>query len=384
MIIIAYCYHVQGIKSGIVITKIPGLKQILRAGLVSLLVWLVIPVVSGQGSSLRENYPERYTVAAGDTLCNIASQFLQDPERWPDVWQPDEFLDNSDLIYPGDVLRVNLIGGVPRILLTRGDRTEVNLSPEIREVALPSAIPEIPLEAIENSLTRNRIATQAEFEAAPYIASNVSNNLAIGTGDEVYARGVWPTGTTSFEVYRAGRQFVDDSGDVELGLELEYLGFASIAESVSADLKRILINNSSNEIQVGDRLLIREQSRIDTTIFPTQPSSNLSGRIIAFLGNESLASQLDTVVIDLGLTDNLAIGDILSIQLPGQRVVDEIEPSRMTIRERFRTMLNADRLEIPGKEVGTLLVYRTFEQLSYAVIISSTEPAKIDDLVVGQ
>lgn len=364
--------------------KISGLKQILRAGAVSFLLCLVIPVVNGQGSLLRENYPESYTVADGDTLWNIASQFLQDPERWPDVWQPDEFLDNSDLIYPGDILRVDLIGGVPRILLTRGDRTEVSLRPQIREVALASAIPEIPLEAIENSFTRNRIATQEEFEAAPYIVSNVSNNLAIGTGDEVYARGVWPPGTTSFEVYRAGRRFMDESGEVELGLELEYLGFASISDNESADLKRILINNSSNEIRVGDRLLIREQSRINATIFPTQPSSNLNGRIIAFLGNESLASQLDTVVINLGLADNLTVGDVLSIQLPGERVVDEIERSRMTFRERFQTILNRERLPIPGKEVGTLLVYKTFEHLSYAVIISSTEPAKIDNLVVSQ
>lgn len=300
------------------------------------------------------------------------------------MFQPDEFLDNSDLIYPGDILRLDLIGGVPRILLTRGDRTEVSLSPEIREVALSSAIPEIALEAIENSFTRNRIATQAEFEAAPYIVSNLSNNLAIGTGDEVYARGVWPAGTTSLEVYRAGRHFMDESGDVELGVELEYLGFASITEDVSTDLKRVLINNSSNQIQVGDRLLIREQSRINATIFPTQPSSDLVGRIIAFLGNESLASQLYTVVIDLGLIDNLSIGDVLSIQLPGERVVDEVERGRMSFRQRFRTILSPDRLQIPGKEVGTLLVYKTFEQLSYAVIISSTEPAKMDNLLVSQ
>lgn len=65
--------------------KISGLKQILRAGLVGFLVFLLSPIASGQGSLLREDYPESYTVAPGDTLWNIASQFLQDPERWPDV-----------------------------------------------------------------------------------------------------------------------------------------------------------------------------------------------------------------------------------------------------------------------------------------------------------
>lgn len=363
--------------------KKPGLKQYLLTAAVSFLVCLAIPAAIAQGSLLRLDYPSEYRVADGDTLWNIASQFLQDPERWPEVWQPDEFLDNSELIYPGDVLTVSFIGGAPRILLSRGDRAEVNLSPQIREVALASAIPAIPLEAIENSFTRNRIVTQEQYDAAPYIVANLGNNLAIGTGDEVYARGVWPSGTTSFEVYRAGRHFTDESGDVELGLEVEYLGFASIAENESADLKRLVINNSYKEIRVSDRLLIREQARIDATIFPTEPSANLSGHIIAFLGNETLASQLDTVVIDLGLSDNLAIGDILSIQLPGGSMIDEVERSRMTFRERFQNVLRRDRLQMPGKQVGTLLVYKTFEQMSYAVIISSTEPATLNNLVVS-
>lgn len=363
--------------------KIQGIKQIFLAGAICLCTVLALPSALAQTSLLKPDYPDSYTVADGDTLWNIAGQFLQDPERWPDVWQPDEFLDNADLIYPGDILSVSIVGGVPRILLTRGARTEVRLGPQVRLQELSSAIPAIPLEAIENSFTRNRIVSQDTFESAPYIVANLGNNLAIGTGDEVYARGVWPVGTTSFEVYRAGRHFMDESGEVELGMELEYLGFASISANESVDLKRMLINNSSKEIRVGDRLLIREQSRIDATIFPTEPAAELSGKIIAFLSNDSMASQLDTVVINLGQQDNLAIGDVLSIQLQGARMVDEVERSRMSFRERFRTMFNRDQLQLPGKEVGTLLVYKTFERLSYAVIISSTEPATLNNLVVS-
>jgi hypothetical protein len=183
-------------------------------------------------------------------------------------------------------MRVSFTGGSPRILLSRGDRIQVTLAPQIRTEALASAIPAIPVEAIENSFTRNRIVSQTDFDAAPYIVANLGNNLAIvGTGDEVYARGVWPAGTSLFEVYRAGRHFTDESEDVDLGLELEYLGFASISENEPVELKRMLINNSSKEIRVGDRLLIREQSRIDDTIFPTEPAAELSGQIVAFLGN---------------------------------------------------------------------------------------------------
>ena len=74
----------------------------------------------GQGRFLHEEYADSYTVAEGDTLWNIAGQFLQDPQRWEEVWQPDPYLDNPDLIYPGDILRIGLVGGNPRILGQRG------------------------------------------------------------------------------------------------------------------------------------------------------------------------------------------------------------------------------------------------------------------------
>ena len=168
-----------------------------------------------------------------------------------------------------------------------------------------------------------------------------------------------------------------------LGVEIEYLGFASIVENIAPDMKKLLVNNGTKEIRVGDRLLIREESSIDATIFPTEPSADMSGQIVAFLGEEALASQLDTVVINLGNEDNLVVGDILSIQKEGARITDEAERAKMPFRERMRTLFDQDRLTIPGNDVGTLLVYKTFDRLSYAVILSSTEPAELFNEVVS-
>ncbi|MCG8413326.1 MAG: LysM peptidoglycan-binding domain-containing protein [Pseudomonadales bacterium] len=337
-----------------------------------------------QGGLLKLDRPESYTVSESDTLWNIASQFLQDPERWPEVWQPDPYLDNSDFIYPGDTLKLSYVDGSPRILVQRGDRTVEELGPVMREEALSSSIPAIPLESIENSFTRNRIVSEELLESAAYIVDNVADNLAIATGDEVYARGNWPTGTTSFEVYRPLREHLDDEDDdIVLGVELEYMGFASITDIESPDVRRLLINNSYKEIRVGDRLLVREESTIGATIFPTEPVENLDGSIVAFLGNETMASQLDTIVIDLGLSDNLAVGDVLAISKVGSEMVDEIERERMSFRERMRAIFRGDRLALPGNETGTVLVYRTFEDMSYAVILNSLEPIELTDRVVN-
>ncbi|MCH1600047.1 MAG: hypothetical protein L7S70_06660, partial [Pseudomonadales bacterium] len=78
------------------------------------------------------------------------------------------------------------------------------------------------------------------------IVSNIGDALAIATGDEVHARGEWPAGTTLFEVYRPFREhYDDDDDDILIGIEVEYVGFASIAAVESAELRRLLINNSA-------------------------------------------------------------------------------------------------------------------------------------------
>jgi hypothetical protein len=358
-------------------------KQLLPTILFYIVALLPLSSVTAQSSLLRSDYPDSYIVADGDTLWNIASQFLQDPQRWVDVWQPDPYLDNPDLIYPGDTLRISFVGGSPRVLVQRGDREEARLGPVIREQALASAIPAIALESIENSFTRNRIIPPELYEAAPYIVDNVGDNLAIGTGDEVYVRGQWPLGTTSFEVYRPSREYMDDTGKVVIGLEVEYLGFASITNSESDEIKRVVINNSSKEIRIGDRLLIREQSRIGATIFPTEPVNEVEGSIIAFMANEAMASQLDTVVIDLGLDDSMAVGDIQAITQEGSRLVDQVERDRMGFQERMSAIFRGKRLELPGNEIGTVLVYKVFDQHSYAVILSSLEPIELYNRVAN-
>ena len=362
--------------------RLRAINPVLRL-LLSVVIGFVSLGGSAQSSLLKQEYPTSYTVLESDSLWNIAGQFLNDPERWPEIWSPDPYLDNSELIYPGDQLSINFVRGAPRIAIKRGGRSEQSLGPEIREQPLQSAIPAIPLEFIENSFTRNRIISQSLYEGAPYIVQNIGDNLAIATGDEVYARGMWPAGTTSFEVYRPSREFLDDDEEELAGIELEYLGFASIIASEGEDIRRLLINNSGKEIRVGDRLLTREVQRIGATIFPAEPVAAVEGRVLSILNTEAMGSQLDTVVINLGLDDRLAVGDILAVRKEDSTLVDGVERSRMSFRQRMMSIFSGERLSLPGSDIGTLLVYKTFDQFSYALILSSREPIALSHRVTN-
>jgi len=386
-----------------------GLKQLLAAMAVCASFAVSVSTAQTPDGLLLDDYEGSYTVVEGDTLWDIASQFLQDPLRWPEVWQQNQYIDDPDLIYPGDVVTIGFVNGRPVITLQRavgqrggsttvntnrsaldrelanrqasGDGRTVSLTPQMRAMPLTSSIPAIPIELIENSFTNNRIVRQSDYDAAPYIVANLRNNLAISTGDEVYARGQWPGNTAAFEVYRKSAVYMDPIDDEEIGVELEYLGFATVSRDEEDGLKRLLVNTSSKEIRVGDRLLVREQSTIDPNIQPTEPDQEMEGEIIALMGKESLASQLDTVVLNLGTEDGLEIGHILAIRKPGGSVVDEVALAQKSVMQRFANSFSPDRLQLPADSVGTLLIYKTFERMSYGTILTLTEPVSVASAV---
>ena len=176
------------------------------------------------------------------------------------------------------------------------------VSPQVREEALQSVNHVIPMESIENSFAKNRIISAAELDASPYIVANVGENLTICTGDEIFARGPFLIGTTSFEIYHVDRtccgeglgtkrafDLLSTTEEEVVRLETEYLGIASIVENIASDMKKLLTNCGTREIRVGDRLLIREESIIDAAIFPTELSSYMSGQIVSFPGEASFA-----------------------------------------------------------------------------------------------
>jgi len=347
---------------------------------------LLLPVntVFGQVSSVFvRDYPQSYIVRDGDTIRQIASQFLTDTSQWSDFWLPTPFRDDDSEISAGDVVRVEFINGRARLVAQRGDLQFERLEPQMREVAVTSEIPAIPLEDIQSAFTRNRIVALETFNTAPYIVSPMSKNLVIGTGDQVYARGDWPAGVNSFEVYREVETFADPEDSSSRSVELATVGTATIVGEESDNVRRLEINASAIEIKVGDSLMLADEIRFDSTIYPTEPESEISGRVIGMTNTERMASQLDTVLIDVGNRDGLEVGDILTVKQAGEQVVDDTDRERQSFFGRLFSTASNQTVEMPRQEVGTVLIYRVFDHLSYGVILSSSEPARMGDMVVN-
>src|SRR6218665_2332336 len=69
---------------------------------------------------VKDSAPERYTVVAGDTLWGISGRYLNDPWRWPQIWESNKQVYNPHLIYPGDVLLLCSIYGRAVLAVDQG------------------------------------------------------------------------------------------------------------------------------------------------------------------------------------------------------------------------------------------------------------------------
>ena len=242
-------------------------------------------------------------------------------------------------------------------------RTVVRLSPQIRESTLSNAAPAIPRTTIEKFLTGNRIIDADEYAAAPYILASVSGNLVIGAGDEVYLRGEWDDSISSYDIFRPGTTYTDPVSKESLGLEAVHLGTVSLVADAGEGIRTGIIRNNVRELKAGDRLLLRESENLQHTFYPVNPDSEISGQVIGLLGDKSMAAQYDAVVVNLGEREGLRVGDVLTIYESGAQVQDPTDKPDVTL---------------PGKQTSTALVYRRFEKLSYALILSSTQPTSVN------
>ena len=67
----------------------------------------ILPTVTLAQSAiprLSDNAPDTYVVEPGDTLWDISALFLNEPWRWPELWQVNPDVRDPNLIYPGDTL----------------------------------------------------------------------------------------------------------------------------------------------------------------------------------------------------------------------------------------------------------------------------------------
>ena len=340
-----------------------------------LMVASLLPVIAE--AQVRDDQPGVYVVQQGDTLWDIARVFLNEPWRWPDLWQVNPEIENPHLIYPGDVVRLRYIDGQPGLVLERGDPSRTvravpsdttRLQPRIRYEPIVSAIPSVDLEAVGPFLSSNRVVRPRQLDNAPYVVQGDSGRLLTGAGDRMYVRGqgLGAVGDTYSVVRRATNLIDPDTGEL-LGLEAEEIGAARTTD-LSGDIATMMVTNSREDIRIGDRILPMETRALDPTFFPSAPQNRVRGRILKVLGGVSQVGSLSVVVLNVGQREGIEVGNVLTIRQQGALVRD---------RERN------EQIRLPSEEAGMLMVFRVFERVAYGIVLEARRPLAVLDEVLN-
>ena len=319
-----------------------------------------------QNVVLKEGHPEHYFVKKGDTLWDISKKFLQDPWLWPEIWHVNPQVENPHLIFPGDRLNLVYIDGKPKLVVVRGEASRtVKLTPQVRISPIDSAIPAIPLDKINAFLTRSRILETDELEDAPYILAGSGKRIISGAGDEVYARGEFDEDESVYGIYRRGRVFVEPETDEVLGIEAIDIAAGKIVAR-DGDVATIVLNRSNEEVRVKDRLLPFQERKVTATFYPSSPDNDIEGVIMAVEGGVTQVGTPDIIALNKGERDGLEVGHVLAIYKRGEVVRDQV---------------NNDLVRLPNVRSGLMMVFRTFDKMSYGIVLNANQPLSVEDIV---
>ena len=382
---------------------------------------LVIGLALGVQASeieLRPDHPREYVVQPGDTLWDIASRFLTRPWQWPAIWQANPQIENPHLIFPGDVISLVFIGGEPRLMVDDSIR---RLSPEIRRERLDGPITTLPLDAIEPFLRAPRIVSEEEFAKLPYILANQENRVFAGPGDRTVARRM-PDAQVGdeFMIARLAYKFVDRSeavvGDRHMrrnamrprgmvaasyerpssefwsntfgrldvfnypivGYELYEAARATVIQA--GDPAILLVEQGRREVMAGDFVLPVDEFVLEQTFFPrAMEEMPENGRVLSITESYYGVGRFQIVAINLGTEHGIEPGHTFSAFRPGQTIRDNERYPRMS-RAAFQSPERVD-VTLPDEHSGVIMVFRPFEQISYAIVLDGTNAIRINDLL---
>lgn len=334
------------------------------------------PLISGSAAgtvgaapapvALRQDHPQTYTVAPGDTLWSIAGRFLRDPWQWREIWRQNPQLRNPNRIYPGDVLQFSHdADGQPRLAV--GERDEVpliKLSPEVRIEELNQPIPPVPRDAVESFLTRAVILSESQWKGTPYIVADDDDQVVYADRDRVYARGSL-FDQPRYQVFRPGEALREPGSGRYLGTAGVYLGEAILEQD--GDPATFTLASTIAPIRAGDRLLPIEAERELYSFEPHPVPPDTEGSIIAKLDTDvTQITQYSSLIVNLGAQEGIEPGHVLAIYGKGREVEDPV---------------SGGSVKLPGERAGLLMIYKVHDLVSYGLVMQAERAIHLQDRV---
>lgn len=363
------------------------LKRLLAVFAVALLTFATYVVAQ----DLRPDHPSAYTVRKGDTLWDIAARFLTKPWLWPEIWQANPQIANPHRIYPGDVISLAYLDGEPRLQVSERQ-------PQIDEYPISP----IPLAQIEPFLRDLRILEK--IDDLPYVISLDEGRLRSAAGQLIYVRGlrdahngdtyavVRPTvryarSDDDGKTQRTRATDLDWRGKSEHGIEWaktwrdvfsggnEYLGTEVMTQAraqviaIEGETASLLVLDEGRDIREGDRLVAVTPQPYDLEFVPHPPRAVPEGARVMAVADGINAGSLSVVALSIGAREGVENGQVYSIWGEGPKVPDRVKHASYSGAVW-------DAAKVPDAFSGHVMVFRTFDKVSYGLVMNGVRQIK--------
>ena len=345
-------------------------------------------------ASMAAEHPDTYVVRKGDTLWDIAGRFLGKPWLWPEIWQANPQVRNPHLIYPGDVLNLSFIDG-PRL------RLQPQVHPE------GDAVTAIPLSELKMFLKDMRVMDSNAVRSAPYVVGLEESRLRGAVGQNIYVRGLQGEPGQRWAIVRPSHVFrgfeQQDPNDAEndiaahgldsnaamvnapwsedsrndghygkgddMGVEVSVIGTAETLRT--GDPSTLLLLDSTQEIRSGDRVMPVDDSPYDAFYYPHAPKSvPANAHVNGFADALDAAGSRQVVMLSVGAKDGVDNGTTFTIYEPGETIHDDVASNS------WRRGVG-ETVKLPDEYVGHVMVFRTFDRVSYGLIMDGLRPVHV-------
>jgi nucleoid-associated protein YgaU len=345
-------------------------------------------------ASMAAEHPDTYVVHKGDTLWDIAGRFLGKPWLWPEIWQANPQVQNPHLIYPGDVLSLAYLDRVARATVKPGPRQD-------------APIDAIALADVEPFLKNLRVTDSVD--GLPYVVGAEDNRLRATSGQVVYATGldtaqvgqryavVRPT--VRYELPKLSEDLNNDgrstpgSGNLwrtfvapdnrrreTLGYELAQVNVGTVTRAAMGNqATALLLQDSAREVRPGDRLIAVEAQPYDLQFIPHPPSAQALEarvRVLAVADAFSAAGPHDVIALSGGRREGIDNGTVVSLWRHGTHVNDRVQRPN-TSRDDDGFSGGRGTVALPDEFAGHAMVFRTFDKVSYALVMDGIKPVRI-------
>ncbi|NCE84667.1 peptidoglycan-binding protein [Pseudomonas sp. Q1] len=221
-------------------------------------------------------------------------------------------------------------------------------------------------QAIQRFLLHNRILdTPQDLDRAPYIVAAEAGRVLGAHGERVHARGALDPSQASYGIFRRGKTYTDPHTQELLGINADDIGTARFV--TAGDLTTLAVQRVTQEVRPGDRLLRAEHPVAPAGLDAGVSAPFIEGQIIDIPKGVTQIGVLDAVTLNKGRRDGMVEGQLLTVIKSGSTV---------------RDILTGAPTPLPDERAGTLLVFRTFEKLSYGLVLSASRSLAVMDRFV--